>query len=262
MKQRDTESRYYIEALARGLEILSLFSRESPQLSMSDVAQKSGLSKATTFRILATLEGVGYLERDADTKRYRPSIKVLSLGFTAINTIDIRQIARSHLEDLAQSQDLTASLGILDGMWVTYIDRVRNREIFGVLLGLGDRIPAHCSSMGKVMLAHLTSEELDSKLEGVELTPCTPRSIKTIEEFKSELNDVREQGYALNDAELYSGLRAIAAPIINSQQQVIAAVNVSGSQDAISADRLRDNLPVLILQTARSISETLQLVGM
>lgn len=252
---------YYIEALARGLDVLSLFSREHPTLAMSEVVALSGLSKATAYRVLSTLEATGYLQREAQTKRYSPSLKVLTLGFTAINNLDVRQIARPHLEQLAQKLELTTSLAILDGLWVVYADRIRNRAIVGVLLGLGDRIPAHCSSMGKVMLAQLPEDKLDARLAESDFAPCTARSILSAEIFKEELVLVRKQGFAFNDGELASGLRAIAAPIFNSKKQVVAALNVSGSQDEISQDRLHQDLPTQIMATAQSISQALQMAG-
>lgn len=254
-------SPYHIEALARGLGVLSLFSREHPTLAMSEVVELSGLSKATAYRVLSTLEATDYLHRDAQTKRYSPSLKVLTLGFTAINNSNVRQVARPYLEQLSQELELTASLSILEAFWVIYIDRVRNRAIVGVLLGLGDRIPAHCSSMGKVMLAQLPEEKLDKRLAGFDFTPCTSRSILSLETFKEELEVVRQQGFAVNDGELASGLRAIAAPIFNSKKQVVAAVNVSGNQDEISKERLHRDLPAQIIATAQSISQVLQLAG-
>lgn len=261
MKQSVVDSPYFIEALARGLDVLGLFSRERPTLALSDVVESTGLSKATAYRVLWTLEATGYLVRDDDTKHYRPGMRVLTLGFTAINNLDMRQIARPHLEELARDLDLTTSLSMLDGMWVIYIDRIRNRAIVGVLLGIGDRIPAHCSSMGKVMLANLTKDELNSRLAEAELKPCTPRSIESVEALKEELAQVREQGYAVNDGELYSGLRAIAAPIFDSQSRVVASVNVSGSQDEISAEQLHSELSKRIVETAKAITHTMNMVG-
>jgi IclR family pca regulon transcriptional regulator len=255
------DSPYYIEALARGLEVLSLFSRERPSLAMSEVVELTGLNKATAYRVLSTLEAVGYLNRNAQTKRYSPSLKVLTLGFTAINNLDVRQVARPYLEQLSQELNLTTSLGILDGLWVVYADRIRNRAIVGILLGLGDRIPVHCSSMGKVMLAYLPEPELEIHLGEADLIPCTPRSIASMEVFKAELLEVKQQGFAFNDGELYSGLRAIAAPIFNSKRQVVAAVNVSGSQDEVSQERLHQVLPAKIMKTAISISQALQMAG-
>ena len=257
----NSNSSYFIEALARGLDVLGLFSKERPTLAFSDVVESTGLSKATAYRILWTLEVTGYLIRDPTNKRYRPSIRVLTLGFTAINNLDIRQIARPHLEALARDLNLTTSLGMLDDMWVVYIDRIRNRAIVGVLLGIGDRIPAHCASMGKVMLANLPEDELDSRLADYKLSPCTPRSIESHEALREELAHVRKQGYAINDGELYSGLRAIAAPIFNSQNRVVASVNLSGSQDEISAKQLRSELPSRIIETARTITHTMNMVG-
>jgi IclR family transcriptional regulator, pca regulon regulatory protein len=254
-------SPYTIEALARGLDVLSLFSREHPTLAMSEVVELSGLSKATAYRVLSTLEATGYLKREAQTKRYSPSLKVLTLGFTAINNLDLRQIARPYLEQFAQKLELTTSLSVLDGLWVVYADRIRNRAIVGVLLGLGDRIPAHCSSMGKVMLAQLPEDELDARLAESDFAPCTARSILSAKTFKAELKIVKHRGYAFNDGELASGLRAIAAPIFNSQKEVVAAVNVSGSQDEISEGRLNQELPAQIMATAQAISQALQMAG-
>lgn len=254
-------SPYYIEALAKGLDVLSLFSREHPTLTMSEVVELSGLSKATAYRVLSTLEATAYLKRDAQSKRYSPSLKVLTLGFTAINNLDVRQIARPYLEQLSQELELTTSLAILDGLWVIYADRIRNRAIVGVLLGLGDRIPAHCSSMGKVMLAQLPEDELDARLAESDFAPCTPRSILSAEAFKEELETVKQQGFAFNDGELASGLRALAAPIFNSQKRVVAAINVSGSQDEVSQERLHQDLPTKIMATAQSISQALQMAG-
>jgi len=192
--------------------VLALFSKESPRLTMSDVVERTGFNKSTAFRILSTLEQAGYLQRDEETRHYTPSFKVLTLGFTAINTFDVRQFARPYLEKLAQELDLTASLGVLDGVSVVYMDRIRNREIVGILLGLGDRIPAHCSSMGKVMLAHLPLDELERRLAAMEFAPCTPRTVVDVDTLRQTLVQIREVGYATNDEELVSGLRAVAAP--------------------------------------------------
>jgi IclR family pca regulon transcriptional regulator len=261
MKPDNSDSSYFIDALARGLDVLGLFSRERPTLTFSDVVAFTGLSKATAYRVLWTLEARGYLVRDPANKRYRPSIRVLTLGFTAINNLDIRQIARPHLEELSRDLNLTTSLGMLDDMWVVYLDRIRNRAIVGVLLGVGDRIPAHCASMGKVMLAHLPDEELDSHLADYKLKPCTPRSIQSHEALREELAQVRKQGYAINDGELYSGLRAIAAPIFNSQNRVVASVNLSGSQDEISAHQLHSELSSRIVETGRTITDSMNMIG-
>jgi len=246
---------YIIESLTRGLYVLSQFDPEHPSLSMTDLIKLTDIKKATMYRILMTLEHSGYLEYDPETRQYRPSIRVLSLGFTALSRLDLRQLARPYLERLAETLELTASLSILDGLDVVYIDRVRNREIVGVVLGLGSRISAHCSSMGKAMLAFLPQAELDSRLNGVSLSPCTPQSVTELEIFRQDLDRVREEEVAFNIDELATGLRAVAAPIFDRNGRAVAAINVSGSKALVSEERLRNELAAEIRKVAHQISQ-------
>jgi PcaR/PcaU/PobR family beta-ketoadipate pathway transcriptional regulator len=251
---------YLIEALARGLDVLSLFSRERPTLSLTQITDAARLNKTTAFRILSTLEAAGYLQRDSETKKYRPGLKVLKLGFTAISSLEFRQVARPYLEHLSQQVGETVSLSVLDGMEVVYVDRIRNQQIVGVVLGLGSRIPAHCGSMGKAILAYLPDDDLARRLREAELRPCTPYSKATPEALVTELAQIRRQGYALNIEELEVGLLAVAAPIFD-HQQVVAAINVTGSTRTISRERLVDELAPLVRSTAGQISQALGYSG-
>jgi len=259
MKPTPTEprirtSRYNIEALARGLDILELFSPQNTSLSLTEVVSLLKLNKSTIFRLLSTLETMGYLDRDPETRRYRPSLKVLHLGYTVINSLDVRQVARPHLERLAREVEETVSLCMLDGHHVIYVDRVRNKSIVGVMLKTGSRIPAHCATVGKVLLADLPSDELDLYLNGAELTQCTPRTISEQEALFVELAKARKNGYALCDGELAVGLRAAGAPIYNHQQKAVAAINVSGSSTTISIKRLKKMIVPAVVRTAAQIS--------
>jgi IclR family pca regulon transcriptional regulator len=252
------ESPYVIESLHRGLQVLSLFSRENPSFTLTEIVKATGLNKTTAFRIAATLLVEGYLDRDLITRRYRPGLKVLNLGFTAIASLELRQVARPYLSDLSETTGETASLSLLDGLDVVYIERIRSRKIIvGVVLGIGSRIPAHCASMGKVMLAYLPAGELARRLGESELTPCTPASIVGRPEIESELELVRKQGFAANNEELETGLRAVAAPIWDHTNQVVAAINVSGSVRTISLERLIDELAPIVCQTGALISQAL-----
>jgi len=134
---------------------------------------------------------------------------------------------------------------------------VRNRQIVGVVLGIGSRIPAYCASMGKAILAYLPEEELNGRLQGLILNPCTPQSLFTTEQLLADLAQVRQQGYALNDEELELGLRAVAAPIWDDHDQVVAAINVTGSVRTISQERLVQELAPQVIDTARQISQAL-----
>jgi IclR family pca regulon transcriptional regulator len=142
-------------------------------------------------------------------------------------------------------------------MEVVYVDRVRNRQIVGVVLGLGSRIPANCASMGKVMLAHLPPAELDRRLVENSVAPCTGNSRTDPDNLKRDLAKVRGAGYATNDEELEMGLRAVAAPVWDHTGQVIAAINVSGSVRTISRERLINELAPSVMTTAAQISQSL-----
>ena len=239
------------------MSILSLFSYDEPALTLTEIVEATGINKTTVFRIVATLENAGYLVRDADTRRYRPGIKVLQLGFTAISSLDIRQVARPYLEQLSQEVGETVSLSVLDGMEIVYIDRVRNRQIVGVVLGLGSRLPAHCASMGKAMLAYLPPEELRRRLNQADLKPRTPKSLVDWTALEDELARVRQQGFAINDEELEIGLRAVAAPIWDSSNQVVAATNITGTAAMISLERMKNELSLAVRNTANQISQAL-----
>ena len=254
-ERNQLSEQYIIESLTRGLHVLSQFDPEHPSLSMTDLIKRTGIKKATMYRILTTLEHAGYLEHNPETRQYRPSLRVLSLGFTALSRLDLRQLARPYLEQLAETLELTASLTILDGLDVVYIDRVRNREIVGVVLGLGSRIPANCSSMGKAMLAFLPQDELDSLLNNATLSPCTPQSMADLESFRRDLERVREEEVAFNIDELAMGLRAVAAPIFDRSGRAVAAINVSGSRALVSEERLRNELASEIRKVAHQISQ-------
>lgn len=251
------ENQYTLSTLLRGLNILSLFSQNTPTLSLTEIATATAINKTSAFRVVNTLERAGYLVRDTETKRYRPGIRVLQLGFAALANLELRQIARPFLERLSQAVGETVSLSVLDGMELIYIDRVRNRQIVGVVLGLGSRLPAHCASMGKAMLAHLPAEELDQRLSQGSLKPCTANSIVDREALLAELEKVRRQGFATNDEELEMGLRAVAAPVWDRSSQVVAAVNITGSAAMISRQRLLEELAPAVTQTAKEISRAL-----
>jgi IclR family pca regulon transcriptional regulator len=249
-----TANQYTVETLLRGLDILILFTRETPSLTLTEITHRTGLNKATVFRFVATLEQAGYLVRDPETKRYTPGLKVLQLGFAAISSLELRQVARPFLEELSQRVGETVSLSILDGTEIIYVDRVRNRQIVGVVLGLGSRLPAHCTSMGKAMLANLEHVELEDRLGQAALRPCTPKSLVDSGTLNSELEKIRQQGYAINDEELEIGLRAVAAPIWDSSNKVCGAINVTGSAAMISSKRLIHDLAPEVMKTASGIS--------
>jgi IclR family pca regulon transcriptional regulator len=248
------ESRYNIEALGRGLQVLELFSSQNPSLNMSEIVASLNVNKSTIFRVLSTLETMGYLERDPTTRRYRPSLKVLQLGFTAINGLELRQVVRPYLERLAQEVNETVSLCVLHGTNVIYVDRVRNRAIVGLILDSGSHLPAHCTTVGKVLLSSLTADQLDRFFQKAELKAYTPRTVTDQKTLRSALPTIRKRGYTICDGELAVGLRAAGAPICDNSQKMIAAINVSGSALTISLQRLKKEIVPAVVRTAHEIS--------
>lgn len=259
MKQTTSHSkeRYNIEALARGLEVLSLFSMERPSLSLSQIVETLQLNKSTAYRVLSTLEALGYLEQDAATRLYRPGLRVLQLGFTAVNSMEVRQIARPFLEKLSQELGETVSLAVLDGFRTVYVDRVRNQSIVGVTLGVGSSLPAHCSSLGQVLLADLPASELDALLATHELTAFTPKTLTSAAALRARLGEIRQRGYAVGDEELAPGLRAVSAAVRNASGRAVAAVNVTGSTERIGYRRLEEEIIPALLETVGRISTAL-----
>lgn len=251
------ESRYSVEALARGLEILELFSDINPSLSLTEIVASLGLAKSTAFRMLSTLEHLGYIERDPSTKRYRPSLKILRLGFTALSGLELRQIARAHLEQLSQEVSETVSLAVIEDIKVTYVDRIRHRAIVGVVLGIGSQLPAYCTALGKVLLADLPEEDAIQRLSKNHLIALTDKTVTDIEILIKILRSVRENGYAVDDEELAIGLRAAAAPIRDISGRAVAAINVSGSVSTITLDRLQSHIVPILVRTAMEISAAL-----
>ncbi len=251
------KDKYHIEALERGLSVLEAFSRESPSLSMTEIAKHAGLSKSTTFRVAHTLEGLGYLERDPETKRYRPGLKILRLGFSALNSLEMGQIARPYLKALSAGCGRTTNMTVRDERYIVYVARNKTQQILSVDLQLGSRLPVYCTSMGKAQLIDLTRQELRDLLGDGPYRERGPNTITTLDDLIAELDLVREQGYAVNDEELAAGLRAVAAPVKGHTGRIVGAVNISVPSVRVSLTELEEHLAPMVVDTARQISLTL-----
>lgn len=252
-------SRYTIDALARGLEVLALFSAARSSLTLAEIVTALGMNKSTVFRVVATLESLEFLEHDPATRRYRPGLAVLQLGFAALSGLDIRQIAHPQLERLAEELNETASLAVLDrdGRDIVYIDRVHNRAIVGVVLGVGSRVPAHTTSLGKALLADLSEAELSRWLASAPARALTEQTLTSREQLIADLETTRKRGYALSDQELAVGLRGAAAAIRNSSGTAIAAVSISGPAATLTLERIEAVVGPAVAAAAARISQAL-----
>jgi IclR family pca regulon transcriptional regulator len=249
----DVESRYYIESLARGLQILEAFSVESPSLSLTEISLIVGLGKSTVFRFVYTLEKLGYLTRDPETKRYHPGLKVLRLGFTALNSMGLPQIAQPHLKALSAESGETTNMTIRDGDQVVYVARNKTQQIVGINLSVGSRLPVYCTSMGKAQLIDMSRDELCALLGEGPYPALGPNTITSLDALVVELDRVRQQGYSINNEELAAGLRSVAAPIRDCDSEIVAAINISVPSARVSRQELETVLAPMVRGTAREI---------
>jgi IclR family pca regulon transcriptional regulator len=245
--------RYYIEALGRGLRILEAFTEKAPSLSLTEIATTVGLDKSTVFRFAYTLEKLGYLVRDPETKRYRPGLRALRLGFTTLNSLGLREIAHPYLKALSDQTGETTNMTVRDGREVVYIARYSTRQIIGINLHVGSRLPVYCTSMGKAQLADLSRDELGDILGEGPYPLMGPNTLSTLDALVAELEKVRQQGYAINDEELAAGLRSVAAPIRDCDGKIVAAINISVPSARVSRLELETELAPLVQNTAREI---------
>ena len=246
------------QSLERGLAILSAFDSERPLIGVSELSRELSLSRSTAHRYIATLAQLGYLQQDPDSKRYRLGPRVLDLGFSAINSMDVREISAPHLRSLSDETGHTVNLAILDGIDVVYIERCRaaqpgQREI-DLNLHVGARLPAYCTAMGKAILAFVPEDRRDELIERIDFVPRGPNTITDPHAFLAELDRIRIAGIAVNDEELAYGLRSIAAPIHAHSGEVLAALNLAIHRTMGSMDELIARFGPAVTKTASDIS--------
>lgn len=234
----------FMVSLARGLSVIRAFGDGQNPLSVADVATRTDLSRAAARRCLHTLTVLGYAHRDGSTYELSPSI--LSLGYAYVGSTALTRAAQPVLERVAEQLHESSSLAVLDGDEIVYVARAATRRILSIGLSVGTRLPAFCTSMGRVLLAHLDDETRKRYLARVKLVAHTPRTVTDRAELRAVLDKVRTQHFALVDQELELGLRSIAMPIYGGQGEVVAAINVGvhvGRGDARTLER--EFLPVL-----------------
>ena len=249
------------QSLERGLAILAEFRPATPELGISDLARSLGLSRSTSHRYVATLARLGYLQQNAATRKYRLGPRVLDLGFAAINSMELRQISAPHLQRLADDTGHTVNMGILDGSDIVYIERCRTSQLgqreIDLDLHIGSRLPAYCTSMGKVLLAFLEPARKSELLDRIDLLDRGPNTITTRAALEAELERVRERGLAVNNEELAYGLRSIAVPVRGQDGDVVAAINLAVHRSAASIEELVDRLSPKLHREAAAISALL-----
>jgi IclR family pca regulon transcriptional regulator len=219
------------QSLERGLAILAAFRPGRPLLGVSDVARQIGLRRSTAHRYLSTLAELGYLEQDPETRKYRLGTRVIDLGLSALNSMELRELSAPHLQRLSDETGCTANLAILDGTDVILIDRVRSstrhQHQLELNLHIGSRLPSYCTSTGKVLLAYLPPEQLRETLARIVFERRGPNTLMSAPQLQAELERVRRDGLAVGNEELAYGLCSIAAPVRAHTGEVAAAINLA-----------------------------------
>ncbi len=249
MAAEEVPSREIVQAAERSFAIIRAFGQRRQALTQSQVADATGLSRATARRFLLSMEALGYVGRDGRQYYLRP--RVLDLGYAYLSSMSLWDVAKSQMELLVQQVQESSSASVLDGTDIIFTVRVPTKRLMSVQVEVGTRFPAHATSMGRVMLAGLPEEALDDYFSRVVPEQLTPRSVTSEAELRIVLKEVASQGYCLLDDELEEGVRSLAVPLHDKQGKVIASINVCAHASRVSAERLRGEfLPPLMRAAA------------
>lgn len=251
---KDDKERYNANALVRGLEILKLFNEDRPTLSLVEIAKDLNVSRTVPYRLLFTLQSLGYLAQDEATKRYSLTPKVLEIGFSYLSSLKLPEIAQPYIESLRDETGASCHLSILDGHEVVYVGSAPVRGISAINVNIGLRLPAHATANGKVQLAFQSKEQLNMVLYGSNLKPYTDRTQTDLLDLQDELEGIRKKGYAITKGELTLGIQSVAAPIFDRSGKVLAAVNVVATETTFHNEFIEKVALPKALETSAQLS--------
>ncbi len=243
--------RDFMAGFGKGLAVIECFDDRHPQLTMAQVATRTGLSRAAARRCLLTLQRLGYASYDG--KYFVLTPRVLRLGYAYLAATDLPQLLQPFLERLSETLQESCSATVLDGDEIVYIARSAKKRVMSVSLGVGSRLPAFCTSMGRVLLAALEPDEAIKRLAAAERRRFTSQTCTRLEELSDILRQVRRQGYCVTDQELEIGLVSMAVPVIDSRGETVAAINVGAQSARIAADEMPARFLSSFLDTQKAL---------
>ena len=252
----EVNDRDFVNSLARGLEVIRVFTRHKPKMTLSEVAQATDMTRATVRRFLLTLVREGYVETDGKHFGLRP--KVLELGFSVLSSMDIWDIAQPVMNDLSSRLQESVFAAILDRDSVIYVARAHSQRFINVGITIGSRVPAHCVSTGRVLLASLSEEALHDYLEKATLQKFTPNTVTSKVKLRGLIEEVRRQGWAMAAQELEIGLRSISEPIRDRDGAIVAALNVCCPSSRITPEDARTRVLTELFSASQQITVALQ----
>jgi IclR family KDG regulon transcriptional repressor len=248
-----------IRAVERALDVLLCFSRQTPELTMTQIAEQVGIHKSTTHRLLATLEKRRFVERDPVTGVYHLGIRLLQMAYLTLEQNDLRRIASPFLHRLWEQHQETIHLAVLDDVDVVFVDVIESQQRVKLAAAIGQRLPACATASGKAILALLPDVAVHKILQRG-MPPYTPRTLCSPEALFGDLRVVRERGFALDEQELEEGINAVAAAILDSNGQPMAAVAIAGPAYRLPRELLLEFGPS-VLAAARDITRELGLAA-
>lgn len=217
----------HIKSIEKCFVILDCLHASQRLLTLEEIHQITGYKKTTCFRLLKTMRSLGLVELSPGKKKYRYGPRLAALGLSALKNFNLRQSALPILQQLRDQTGETVNLTILSGSEILYVERIMSDYLVNVNVNVGDRLPVYCASMGKVILAYLSESRLEKILSSIHLVPRTDKTIVSRSALLKELEQIRANGFAINDEELEKGLRAVAAPIFNYAGEAFAATNIA-----------------------------------
>lgn len=251
----DDNGRDYVTSFARGLDVIRTFTRSKPRMTLSEVAEQADMNRAAARRFLLTLVREGYADLDGKYFSLRP--KILELGFSALASMNLPEVVQPVLNDLADKLQESCFCVVLDGDSAVYIAAAKSKRVINVSIELGSRAPAYCMSSGRMLLASLKAEELDSVLEGIKLDSITENTITSKLKLRTAIREARAKGYSIVDQEYEIGLRSISVPVSDRTGTVIAALNVCCPSPRYTVEEMIQKVLPALLDSASRIALSL-----
>jgi len=230
------ENKVFLKTLANGLGIITLFNDRNPSMTLNELTKKSCLHRATVYRIVLTLEQLGYISREGKAFKLNPS--TLNLGYSYLSSLPFFNIAHDLLHDLNKRIGLATSITVLDGEDVVYVSRIHAKRILSISLDIGSRLPAYATSTGHVLISGLRQEQIETYLTRSKRERITKKTLTERDDLKNSFKKTREKGYCVSEGWLNDGLISIAIPIKNSMGKTICAMNVVGNIFETSKSKL------------------------
>lgn len=253
----DPRERYIVPALAHGLDVLALFSREKPALTAPDICEALKLPRASVFRLLVTLERAGYVLRGADERTFRLGPGLLNRGFTYLASLDLSEIGQPALQKLRDRTGLSAHLAVRDGRDVVYVARVAALTTVASSVQIGTRFPVHATIMGRMLLLDMDEAQLRALYPEQKLPQSTPQTPTTIDALVEILDADRARGYGVSQSFFERGVSAVGAPVRDGAGRVVAAVNVTAVDTHIDHEAMHGPIKDAVLAAAEDIGRWL-----